>query len=65
VKGKKLTAAKAAIRNAHCSAGKITKAFSAKTKKGRIISQKPAPGTRHPAGTKIKLTVSKGPKPRT
>jgi hypothetical protein len=63
LKGKKLAAAKTAIRSAHCAVGKVTKSFSAKVKKGRVISQKPAAGSRHPAGTKIKLTVSKGKKP--
>lgn len=64
LKGKKLAAAKTAIRRAHCRVGKITKAFSAKVKKGRVVSQKPPPESRHHAGTKIRLTVSKGPKPK-
>src|SRR5262249_56149000 len=38
VKGKTLTAAKRAIRKAGCSVGKVTKAFSGKVKKGRVIS---------------------------
>jgi hypothetical protein len=63
LRGKKLAAAKTAIKNAHCAVGKITKAYSAKVRKSRVISQKPVPGTKHPAGTKIRLTVSKGPKP--
>jgi alpha-tubulin suppressor-like RCC1 family protein len=62
VKGKKLAAAKKAITKAHCSVGKITKAFSKKVKKGRVISQKPRPGTTLPAASLVALRVSKGPR---
>jgi uncharacterized delta-60 repeat protein len=62
VKGKTLAAARRAIGNAHCSVGKVTKAFSSKVKKGRVISQKPGPGKKLAAGSKVKLTVSKGKK---
>lgn len=63
VRGKTLAAAKTAIRRAHCGVGKVTKAFSTKVKKGRVISTKPRAGSKHPRGTKIKLSVSKGRKP--
>ena len=62
VKGKKLAAAKRAIKKANCSVGRVTKAFSAKVKKGRVISQKPAPGKKLPYHAKVKLKVSKGPR---
>jgi hypothetical protein len=62
VKGKKLRAAKRSIRKAHCSPGKVTRAFSAKVKKGRVISQRPKPGKKLAAGSKVKLKVSKGKK---
>jgi len=62
--GKKLTAAKTAIRNAHCRVGKITRTYSAKVRPGRVISQRPTAGSKHPAGTAVKLGVSKGPKPK-
>lgn len=64
VKGKKLAAAKLAVTSAHCSVGKITKAFSGTVKRGRVVSQRPKPGTKSAAGAAVKLTVSKGPKPR-
>ena len=60
VKGKKLRAAKRSIRKAHCSPGKVTRAFSKKVKKGRVISQRPKPGKNLAAGSKVKLKVSKG-----
>jgi uncharacterized delta-60 repeat protein len=62
VKGKKLRAAKRAIRHAHCSVGKVTRVFSARVKKGRVISSKPKPGAKRPPGSKVKLKVSKGKK---
>jgi uncharacterized delta-60 repeat protein len=64
VKGKTLGAAKRAIRKASCSVDKVTKAFSAKVKKGRVIAQTPRPGKRLAAGSKVKLTVSKGKRAR-
>jgi beta-lactam-binding protein with PASTA domain len=62
VKGKKLSAAKSALTQANCAAGKVTKKFS-KVKKGRVISQRPKPGTNLAAGAKVNLVVSKGKKP--
>jgi hypothetical protein len=62
VKGKTLTAAKTAIKKAHCSVGKVTKKASAKVKKNHVISQKPSPGKRLAKGSKVSLVVSKGKK---
>ena len=61
-KGKKLRAAKRAIKRAHCSVGKVTRVYSTKVKKGRVISQKPKPGTKLAAGSKLSLKVSKAKK---
>ena len=60
LKGKTLRAAKLAIGKAHCSVGKVTRAFSAKVRKGRVLSQKPKPGTKLAAGAKVRLALSKG-----
>ena len=62
VTGKRLAAARTAIQRARCRVGKISKAFSAKVKPGRVISQKPRPKTTLAAGSKVRLTVSKGKK---
>jgi beta-lactam-binding protein with PASTA domain len=62
LKSKTLRAAKRAIGKAHCSVGKVTRAFSAKVKKGRVLSQKPKPATKLAAGSKVRLTLSKGKK---
>jgi uncharacterized delta-60 repeat protein len=60
VKGKTVRAAKRAIGKAHCSLGRVTRAFSANVRKGRVISQKPKPGAKRPAGSKVSVKVSKG-----
>jgi PASTA domain/Divergent InlB B-repeat domain len=62
VKGRRLGAAKSAIRRAHCRVGKIRRVYSPKVKSGRVVSQKPRPRTRLAAGSKVRLTVSKGKK---
>jgi DNA-binding beta-propeller fold protein YncE len=63
VKGNKLSSAKTAVKRAHCSVGRVKKAFSSRVKKGRVIAQKPKPGVKRPPGSKVNLQVSKGKKP--
>jgi uncharacterized delta-60 repeat protein len=60
VKGKRLRAAERVIKGAHCSVGMFRNAVSTKVKKGRVISQKPVPGKRLRARSKVRLTISKG-----
>jgi hypothetical protein len=59
VLGKRLAAARRAIRAAHCSLGRVRRTSSPKSA-GRVIAQSPRPGLRKAAGTKVKLVVSKG-----
>ncbi len=61
VKGKTLLAAKRTIARANCRVGKIRRAYS-DFKRGRVISQKPRPGTVLPGGGKVNLVVSRGRK---
>ena len=60
VKGKPLPAAKRGLAAAHCKAGKVTRKYSSKVKKGRVISQDEPPGTRLAPGTTVDLVVSRG-----
>jgi len=62
VVGKRLAKAKRAIRHASCSLGRITRVYPTTVKTTRVISQRPRAHTRHPAGTKVRLVVSKGKK---
>ncbi len=40
---------------------KVSQSPSASVPKGSVIAQDPAPGTKVPTGTEVKLTVSSGP----
>ena len=60
VVGETLAAAKAAIRRSHCRTGKVTRARSRTVRKGHVLAQRPAPGTRLANGARINLVVSRG-----
>jgi hypothetical protein len=60
-KGMKLPAAERALRRAHCRVGRIKHVSSKKTAKGRVMSTTPRAGRSLAAGTKVALSVSKGP----
>jgi hypothetical protein len=60
VRGKKLAAARRAIRRANCRVGRVRKARSRRPS-GRVLAQTPRPGKRLALGTKVNLVVSRGP----
>ena len=60
LEGKRLAAATRALKKARCAVGHITKRKSSTVRKGRVISSRPPASSRHKAGTKIALTVSRG-----
>jgi beta-lactam-binding protein with PASTA domain len=60
VKRKTLPAAKRTIARANCRVGKIRRAYSKSIKRGRVISEKPKPGTVLPNRGKVNLVVSRG-----
>ena len=62
LKGKTLRSATRALTKAHCSVGKLTRTFSAKVGKGRVIASKPASGKTLAQGARVRLQVSKGKK---
>jgi hypothetical protein len=55
--GKKLPAAKAALKKADCKAGKVTKLKGATPKTGKVAAQSRKPGTKAAAGAKVNLTL--------
>ena len=59
VVGKRLAAAKAAIKKASCSVGTVTTAASSRPK-GQVVAQKPKHGKRLKPHAKVSLVVSKG-----
>jgi hypothetical protein len=58
LRGKKVKAARRALSAAHCTAGKVSHRH-VKRKPGRVIGQKPKPGTVLAAGAPVKLTVGR------
>ncbi len=50
------------LQKAHCSVGKVRKAYSAAVPKGRVIAQGLKPGTRRFELTPVSLVVSRGPR---
>jgi len=64
VVGRTLKKARARIVKVHCKVRTVRKKFSTLKKKGRVLSQRPKPGKRLKSGSKVNLTVGKGPKRR-
>ena len=62
VVGLTLRQAKARIVKAHCRLGLVTKKASTVRKKGKVLAQKPRPGTRLKNGAKVNVTIGKGPR---
>jgi beta-lactam-binding protein with PASTA domain len=52
--------ARATLKAKKCRLGAVTKAFSGKVKKGRVISQTRRPGRVLPRNTAVGVKVSKG-----
>jgi len=62
VYGRTLAKARERVAWAHCRVGKITKAFSSARQSGRVVAEKPRPGTTHKSGARIDLILGAGPK---
>jgi hypothetical protein len=57
--GTKLAAAKATIAKQHCRVGKVSYVKSSSKQKGRVIKQRPGPGTQLPNGTMVDLWIGR------
>ena len=57
LKGKKLGAAKIALRKAHCRVGKVTHVKSTRKHRNRVISQSPIAGAHLKKGAEVALKV--------
>lgn len=60
LRGKTVSKARALLRASYCGAGLVTKRFSNKIARARVISTAPKSGDRLPRGAKVDLTISKG-----
>jgi hypothetical protein len=58
--GLTLKKAKARIKRAHCTVGKVRQKASSKRKKGKVIAQKPKPRKLLAPGARVSLTVGRG-----
>jgi uncharacterized delta-60 repeat protein len=62
LKATTLRTARGRLAKAHCTLGRVKRAYSRKVKKGRVISQTPRPGTQLPERSKVSVIVSRGHK---
>jgi hypothetical protein len=60
VKNETLAAARHAILAHHCGVGHVRLSYSARVKRGRVISQRPRAGTRLKKGGRVDLVASRG-----
>jgi subtilisin family serine protease len=60
VKGKTLPATRRLLAARRCALGTITRKYSARVKKGRILSQSRRPGARLRRGTRVGVGISRG-----
>jgi uncharacterized delta-60 repeat protein len=60
VRGKTLRIARRTVARGRCAVGRVTRKFSKRVKKGRVISQSRRPGLRLPVGSRVNLVLSKG-----
>jgi subtilisin family serine protease len=64
LKGKTVVAARKALKARRCALGRVKRAYSAKVKKGRIVSQNRRAGAKMKRGTKVAIVVSRGRRPK-
>jgi ABC-type transport system substrate-binding protein/Ca2+-binding RTX toxin-like protein len=60
VSGKTVPAARIAFARARCALGRVSRAYSGRVRRSRIISQSRRAGSRHPRGTRVNVVVSRG-----
>jgi uncharacterized delta-60 repeat protein len=60
VRGQRLAAARARLVRANCRLGKVERAYSRRVRDGRVISQRPRPGSRRAELARVDLVVSRG-----
>jgi hypothetical protein len=64
LRGKTLAGARAALTRANCRLGARTRAYSATVRVGRVIRQRPTPGTRMTRGARVNVVLSRGSRKR-
>jgi thermitase len=64
LRGLNLVHAKRSLKSRGCALGRVSKAYSKRVRRGRIIGQRPGPGLRMRRGAKIAVVVSRGRRKR-
>jgi IPT/TIG domain/PASTA domain len=59
LRGKRLAVARKLLGRAHCAVGRVSRRKGAKPKTGKVVAQRPKPGTVRPAGAKVALTLGR------
>jgi subtilisin family serine protease len=60
VKGKTVARARRMLASRRCALGRVTRAYSRRVRRGKIIAQSRRPGARLPRGTRVNVRVSRG-----
>jgi len=60
LRGETVSRASADLRSAYCRSGRVSKRFSSKVPRGRVIASVPQRGARLPNGSRVALVVSRG-----
>ena len=64
LRGLTLLGAKRSLVRRGCALGRVTKAYSRRVRRGRVVGQRPAPGLRLRRGAKVAVVVSRGRRKR-
>jgi len=59
---KTLKQAKRLLKSGRCRLGRVGSVYSSRVRRGRIVKQRPAPGSELPLNSRVTLTISRGPK---
>ena len=62
VVGRTIPGARTLLKARHCNLGRVSRAFSNAKKKGRVLSQRPKPGTRLALNARVNVVVGRGPR---
>lgn len=60
LRGLTLAATKRLLVKRGCSLGRVTRAWSLRVKRGRVVAQRPAPGLRRARGARVRVVISRG-----
>jgi Ca2+-binding RTX toxin-like protein len=63
LRGKTLAQARTTLDNANCTLGRVTRAYSDKVRRGKIVRQSPVAGRSLPNRARVKVVVSGGRRP--